>query len=191
MLTYIGWMQSQWNAEVESLDADGRYNFVRECEAYVAWRATNETQRNNRTLFNRFRGFPDCDRLLQPTSALYRDLLRMDGPGASFVSWGSHQPGMGVTTGNLQRLMSSENYGASFFHRFPALMVGTTDSWAAGIPRKFGRQFLVRNDERISAQNALVAYALARLREADPGYGGCQAAAPRSAAGSRSTTSSG
>ena len=175
IITYVGWMQYNWNTGVESLDEHNRYNFISECEQFVRWRVADELEQKNKTIFRIFRGWPDCDNVTQhSTSALYRDLLRMDGPGASFVSWGSHQPGTGVTQANFDRLMTSDNYGASYFYRFPAIMVGTTDSWSAAIPRKFGRQFIVRNDERISAQNGMVAYAIARLLQSNSTYGGCQ-----------------
>ena len=98
--------------------------------------------------FDVFHGWPSCS--FTPDS-LQSELSA--GLGATFCAWGSHAAELGFNKGTDALFLSDEFLNLDYFTRHPTIFPLTTAANPARIPEKFGRQYVIRNNERVFASN--------------------------------------
>ena len=93
-----------------------------------------------------FIGWPHCDVVPSWVHSL-------PGPGVTYFGWGSHAAEMGANVQTGEYLAGPEILGMDYFKRHPAIFPLTTANSPELIPDKFGRQHVMRNNERVHAAN--------------------------------------
>jgi len=152
VLTYTNWF---WGKE-QTLDQRPHprkpqlepvvFNFKEQCSKFVE---QNET--------GLFFGWPHCDKAPASVAA-------MDGPGATYFGWGSHAAEMAANPATDAYFRTEEAFDLPYFRHHPTIFPLTTANTPSRIPDKFGRQQVMRNNERVHASNVALVSAVMDLR---------------------------
>lgn len=130
--TYTSWF---WPKRQTLQEAD--FTFGVQCPRY------DEVEGNVDGLFY---GWPHCDSVPSWVHSL-------PGPGATYFGWGSHAAEMGANPATGKYLGGEEVLGLAYFKKHPAIFPLTTANSPELIPDKFGRQHVMRNNERVHGSN--------------------------------------
>lgn len=137
VLTYTNWF---WGKRQTLEELDGKqpnidFNFKLQCSKFVA--------QNKSGIFY---GWPECENA--PAF-----IQQLSGPGATYFGWGSHAAEFGANPLTEQYFDTREAFRLPFLYRHPVIFPLTTANTPSRIPAKFGRQQIMRNNERVHASN--------------------------------------
>jgi len=148
VLTYTNWF---WGKQ-QTLDqrkegvTDGSFSFAFQCAKFV--------EQNQTGLFY---GWPQCDKA--PNF-----VKEMKGPGATYFGWGSHAAEMAANPLTKNYFHTEEAFALPHFRNHPTIFPLTTANTPSLIPDKFGKQQVMRNNERVHASNLHLREAVMDLR---------------------------
>ena len=133
VLTYTNWFWGKKQTLDQRPETD--FGFRTQCQKFV--------EQNKTGLFY---GWPQCE--LAPNF-----IQEMSGPGLTYFGWGSHAAEFGANPATSEYFQTEEAFRLPFFYDHPVIFPLTTANTPSLIPDKFGKQQVMRNNERVHASN--------------------------------------